>query len=287
MIQAIVLDVDGVFIGEKIGYNFPDPHPEVIKTFKQIRERGIPIILCTAKPYKSIEKVIESAKLHNVHIADGGAVLYDPLDKAVLEETIIEKETAKKIIQICLDNRTYIEFYTLQNYYVQKDEAGTLTEKHIQILQFSPTIVDSLTEESTHHAITKIMPITRDEKERDTITKLLKPFTDTIALAWGSHPYVGTNPFGIITNKNVSKKVGFEKVIKSLNIPFEDVLSVGDSVSDWKFMELTGYVGTLENAKDELKELVKTKGEGHFAIGKSVDENGLLDIFDYFLSLKS
>lgn len=284
MIQAIILDVDGVFIGEKVGYNFPDPHPEILKRLRKLRISEIPIVLCTAKPYKSIENVINFAQLHNVHIADGGAVLYDPLDKVVLEEITIEKETARNVLQVCLDNKTYVEFYTLKNYFVQKDQMGVLTEKHIKILQFPPITVDSLVEESMHHSITKIMPITNNERERDIIIDLLKPFSDKISLMWGSHPYVGKNPFGIITNRTVSKKIAVEKVIKALNISPENVLSVGDSVSDWQFMQLTGYVGTLDNAKDELKELVKTKEENHYAIGKSVDENGLLDILQKLLN---
>jgi hydroxymethylpyrimidine pyrophosphatase-like HAD family hydrolase len=89
-------------------------------------------------------------------------------------------------------------------------------------------------------------------------------------------------PFGIITNKHVSKKIAVEKVMQNLNVSFDNALAVGDSVSDWTYMGLAGYVGTLDNAKRELKELVKTKGNGKYTVGKSVDENGLLDILTFF-----
>jgi len=40
-IKAIILDVDGVIVGDKAGYNAPYPPPEVINKLKQIREKGV------------------------------------------------------------------------------------------------------------------------------------------------------------------------------------------------------------------------------------------------------
>jgi len=39
----------------------------------------------------------------------------------------------------------------------------------------------------------------------------------------------------------------------------------------------------MGNGSDELKELAKQKGEGNYYIGKHVDENGIIEILDYFL----
>jgi hydroxymethylpyrimidine pyrophosphatase-like HAD family hydrolase len=47
MISVIILDVDGVIVDEKIGYNSPWPHPGVIAKLKQIEQSGIPISLCS------------------------------------------------------------------------------------------------------------------------------------------------------------------------------------------------------------------------------------------------
>ncbi len=49
MINAIILDIDGVIVGEKIGFNSPNPHPDVLKALPNVREKDIPIILCSAK----------------------------------------------------------------------------------------------------------------------------------------------------------------------------------------------------------------------------------------------
>ena len=67
-----------------------------------------------------------------------------------------------------------------------------------------------------------------------------------------------------------------------MNIPLEDILAVGDSTSDWQFIELCGYGAAMGNASDQLKKLVKTKQEAHFYIGGNVDKNGIIEILNYF-----
>src|SRR3989338_9450622 len=74
-IKGIILDIDGVIIGQKIGFNSPSPHPDVIRALREIRLKGIFISLCTAKPHFAVDDIINLAKLDNLHISDGGSVI--------------------------------------------------------------------------------------------------------------------------------------------------------------------------------------------------------------------
>ncbi len=58
-------------------------------------------------------------------------------------------------------------------------------------------------------------------------------------------------------------------------------MGVGHSLTDWQFIGICGFAGAMGNATDDLKKLVSSKGD-HGYIGKSVDANGILDIFEYF-----
>ena len=68
-----------------------------------------------------------------------------------------------------------------------------------------------------------------------------------------------------------------------MSVPLENILAVGDSASDWQFIELCGYAGAMGNASEKLKRLVATKEEGHYCIGNSVNENGIIEILNYFI----
>lgn len=280
MIKAIILDIDGVIVGEKIGFNFPHPNSEVLMRMQKVRESGIPIILCTAKPSFSITDIVIDSHLNNPHITDGGAIIIDPLDNLIVEKLTIEDGLAKTILQELLTRNIYTEFYTAEDYFIQKNEVGEITKIHEDILQRKAKILESLVDESSKFDITKIMLFSRDVEDKEKISKLLEPFDQLASINWGLHPTALPRQIGFIVNKKTSKKDAVIKALESLNISLDDTLGIGDSTSDWKFIGLCNYAATLENGTEELKVLVKSKPNSF--IGKSVDENGLLDIFDHF-----
>src|SRR3989344_1804715 len=279
MIKGIILDIDGVIIGQKIGLNSPTPHPDVIRALREIRSKGIFISLCTANPHFAVDDIINLAKLDNLHISDGGSVIIDPINSVVVKKFVIEKLIAKDIIKTYLENDVYIEFYNGEDYFIQKNQHSEITKKHLHILQRNPVEVDLLAIESTLNEITKIMPIAKDEKDKIRLAEIFKPFQSKLTLHWGIHPVALPLQFGIITAPGISKKQGAIEIAKYYDVSFKDILGVGDSTSDWEFIQLCSYAGAVGNASKELKELIPQKGQGNFYIGKTVDENGILDIF--------
>lgn len=281
-IKAIILDVDGVIIGEKIGFNFPYPHPDVTSKLKEIRNKGIPIFLCTAKPHSSIEKIIKDAHLNNIHVTQGGAVLINPVNNKVIKKHLIDKKLSKKVIQLFIDDNTYTEFYSLSDYFIQNSQQSEITKIHFDILQKEPVIVSSLADETQKQDIVKIMPIAKNEEDKRRLTDLFSPFNKNLTFSWGSHPIALPRLFGIITAPGISKKQAVSEISKHENVLPSEMLAVGDSTSDWQFIEQCGFAAAMGNATNELKKLVLSKGKDFSFIGKSVDENGILDIFNHF-----
>jgi len=282
MIKGIILDIDGVIIGEKIGFNSPNPHPLVIQKLKEVRAKGIIISLCTAKPHYSIQTIINDAELNNLHITNGGGVIIDPIDAIILKKHVIEKDIAEKVLSCYLDNGIYTEFYTPEDYFLQNNQKNDLTKVHTHILQKDPKYSTSLVEESKNQDIVKIMPIANNEEDKERLTKMFEPFKDKLTLSWGIHPIALPHLFAIITAKGISKKQAALEIASNYQIKPDELLGIGDSTSDWQFMESCNYVATLENGSKELKSLIQSKGEDHHTVGKSVDENGILDIFEFF-----
>jgi hydroxymethylpyrimidine pyrophosphatase-like HAD family hydrolase len=285
MIKGIILDVDGVIVGEKIDYNSPWPHPDVIAELKRVKSLGIPITLCTAKPHFSIDKIIEDAGLDNLHITDGGGVIIDPIAGKVVAEYNLDFDSATQVIKKLLEENVYTEFYTVDNYYIQESQvADGITPGHRHVLQQDPVIVDDLVVEAGKQKITKIMPIALNEKDKERVVSIMSQFDDLVKTSWGVHPVILPLQFGIVTAHGISKKEAAISIASSLNIPMSDYLGVGDSPSDWQFIELCGYAGAMGNAKQELQDLVKSKSEGNYIVGNSVDENGIIKILQQFIN---
>ncbi len=281
MIKALVIDIDGVIVGEKIGYNTPYPHPDVINRLAAIKNSGIPVVLCTAKPHYSIAPIIESAKLTNPHITFAGGIIIDPLQNKIVESHPISSPLSENILRACIAENFYMELYTRDAYYVLKNQVSDLTKVHTHILQQEPILVDSLEQVASTQEIFKILPIVPDESGIPKVTDTLAPFMNSIETTWSIHPIAKPHQFCNIAPKNVSKRQATLNVLSHLGIEPNDTLSVGDSTSDWKFMELCGFVATLENGQEPLKKLVSDKGNAGF-IGGHVDTNGFLAIVDHF-----
>lgn len=283
-IKGIILDVDGVIVGEKIGVNSPNPHESVIKGLKDLHQKnGIGISLCTAKPHFAISQIIDDAQLNNLHITDGGGVIINPIDNVIIRKHTIDSMMAKRVLQKYLDNNVYVEFYTPKGYFIQKDKVSKITDGHTHVLQQEPTLLDDLAGSTTEHEITKIIPIAIDEKDKERVTSLFQDFQDKLTLSWGVHPVVLPLQFGIITAHGISKKQGAIEISESSKVSFENMLGIGDSESDWQFIGPCRYGAAMGNASQELKNLVVSKGSDFSFIGPSVDEHGILKILNHFL----
>lgn len=281
MIRALVLDVDGVLVGEKIGFNSPNPNEEVISRLSNIKAAGIPVILCTGKPHYSVSAIIEGASLTNPHITNGGSVVINPIDNAILQQHTIPTQLALQILDACGKNNIYTEVYTVNAYYVLHAMQSRLTELHAHVLQQAPVLVDSLQEIARAHDVVKLMPIVKDESEIPAVERILAPFKDRISTAWGLHPVANPHQFCGITKQGISKEQMTIDVLNYVGVNPQDALGVGDSTSDWKYMQRTGFVAAMANAQDGLRSLVIQKGASGY-IGGHVDENGILAIFDHF-----
>lgn len=280
-IKAIVLDVDGVIVGDKAGYNAPYPPAAVIDNLKQIRKSGIYIILCSAKPYYSVKKIVDDAHLNNIQTALAGGLLIDSTNNKVIKKHVIENNAAIELVKIFLEKNIYTEIYTNDNYYIQKSQQDNLTKLRNDTLLFKPIIVDNLVDQITRSEIIKIIPIARNYDGKKIIEEIFLNFNNKLMMGWGTQPTIKDHYFGNTTAYGVSKKQSVLEIVNLYGITAKEVLGVGDNLTDWDFIGICGYAGAMGNATQELKKLIQSKGKNGY-VGKSVNENGVLDIFEYF-----
>jgi hydroxymethylpyrimidine pyrophosphatase-like HAD family hydrolase len=284
MIKALILDVDGVIVGNKEGTNFPLPHSKIIQVFKKLNTQGLPIILCTAKFRYAIEEIISQAELHNPHITDGGALVIDPVDNILIKKHVIDPSVVQSCLDSFLKRGLFVEIYTAESYYhqaSQMQEFAELTQKRIQILQMDPIIVDSLKDAAKNLEVIKVINFVK-ETDKAKVDEVVREIGGHVNTIWTSHPYLKPYRPLVITAPGVTKAQGSKEALDSLSITFDEVLGVGDSASDWDFMQHCGYVATLANGDEKIKELVKEKESDRCFIAPHVNDNGMLDILRHF-----
>jgi len=246
-----------------------------------MREKGIYVILCSAKPYYSVKKIVDDAQLNNIQTALAGAILIDPSNLTVVKKHVIENNIATGLTKKILDNNIYTEIYMTDKYFIQKSQKNEITKLHNFTLSFEPIMVNDLINQIKKSKIIKILPVTKTDEERKIVEQIFLNYKDKLAIGWSTHPAIKGYFFGNITASGISKKQSILEIVSMYKINTKNILGVGDSLTDWDFIGVCGYAGAMGNATEDLKKLVLSKGDNGY-IGKSVNENGILDIFNYF-----
>lgn len=143
-------------------------------------------------------------------------------------------------------------------------------------------IVSDLLKAAEQEAVIKIMPVATDVENSKVISKLFEPFLSKLNLYWAVHPIALPRQFGIVLPRGIDKTTGVKELVTNLKLSLDEILGVGDSTSDWQFLQHCKYVAAMGNASEELKSLVRSKPSEYSFIAPSVDENGILEIFKHW-----
>lgn len=280
MIRAVVLDIDGVILGDKKGFNFPHPSKKVREAIRKIHDSGIPVSLLSAKPAFTAYENIKSLGIDNPHIAAGGGVIFNPMRDEIINIIAIKPHDVLYLLKV-LPKNVYVNFFGINEYYLQKNQVSKFTDLYADFAGRSPILIDDFKKIINKEPIMKINIAVFSKKEKEEISKIMKFLSNKFSFKWGLTPYLAPTQIMNVSAKGISKRSGIEYLAKYLKISLDEILGVGDEMFDWDFLEVCGYKAAMGNASDELKEKINVK-DRHQMIAGHVNDDGILDVFKYF-----
>lgn len=280
MIKAIVLDIDGVVIGNLPGVNFPYPSRKVSETLQEIHKKGIPVSFLTGKTTFAAWENISKIGIDNPHIADGGAVIFNPIQNKIIKKEVLEHEDLIKLLNL-LGKDAYVNIFTIKNYYLLKTLVNDYTKKYENFIGKSPVLIDNYLDLIKDEEISKVNISAFNINEKEKIDEVLEKLRNSFNFSWSSGPNTGDVQTAVVTSSNASKKHGVKYLADYLKVDLGDVLGVGDTIHDWDFIEICGYKGVMGNGTEELKSKLDKNDINH-VIGGHINEDGIIDIFKKF-----
>lgn len=281
--KAIVLDIDGVIVGSKIGLNSPLPHPDVIAKIKEAQDRGIYVTLCTGRASFCTEHVANSLGLDSFCVTDGGALFCNFHTHEYTEKHLLSKNDLNYIVNIMLENNIPITLKNFANYnFLETQKCAGITSL-AKAVNTTPKYVSDFSDIINCGEVTNIVLISHSMEERLKIENILSSMNlDNVSIGWTKNSIEPKYHYAVVSSNSATKSLGILKLFEIEGISFDNALGVGDTAHDWQFMQHCKYVSAMGNATDELKELVETHGDYGY-IGESVNKNGIIGILNRFM----
>ena len=255
MIKAIFFDVDGTLISLKNGL-IPVSTKAAIK---QLRQKGIKVILATGRAFKDIVN-LEGIDFDGF-ITSNGACCIDSKGE-IMVQRFISKESLARLACYLEEKPFPCEFSTDKGTFINVVNDEVLSLCHLLHLPVPP--------------LAEISQIIKNEVMQlgvfvDSITekKLLSDvLTDCESSRW-------TPIFADINVKNCDKASGVDRFLTHFGIEREFTIAFGDGENDISMLKHVAIGVAMNNASDEVK------NAADYVTG-TIDENGIVYALNYF-----
>lgn len=266
-IKWLICDIDGSLMNPSSGLYVKD---EVKNKLIELEEKGMKIILNSARTFQGVyplSKQLNMEKYGGYVISCNGVHVYDVQTNDTVFEYPLEKEVCEDMWNICVEHGV-IPSFTQPDYAVCKEFV-----KGYELDSYNCDLVYKVSETCTITNTVWKFSIAGTKEEMDAhfdeVKEIVEKKYNVLAVR-------STLEMGDVVNASSSKYKTCDRLFKMLGVDWKDVSTIGDGTSDLECVKYSGLGVTLENAKENVKEVADI-------IVPSCFEDGCLEWLDYLL----
>ena len=263
-IEIIFVDIDGTLVTSE-----KEVTERTRVSIKRVVDKGIKVVLVSGRDVIHTIEKSKAANASNIVISTNGAEIFDYERNHYIYLSKLDKHHVEKTWNYCKENQIGLILKT--NLFVYYNDYSLVTNgykyKHINDISECDTDI-----------VAQFL-ITSNNSE--TLEKTI-PFFKELGLnitSFSSSYLTNKNPNYYsfdINNKNISKGIGIERLMRYLNIKKENSMCFGDFINDLEMFDACGIRVAMGNAQKALKE------KSDF-VTKTNDEDGVAYFLDKYL----
>jgi len=272
--RLLALDVDGTLLDP--GGNL---RPAVQQAIADVRRRGIRVILCTGRRFRSALPISRALQLDTPLVVHNGALVKDPISTETLHQTVLHPTVYQQAVE-CLRQLSvpmlYVDAFN--------ENIDILTENMQRAHPFQQAY---LTDNLAHCRIVPdlnappaygvvLMSIMAEVTH---LLPLRSQLMETLGASAHLHLLINKNYQGHILEvlpPNVSKWNALRQLAAAEGVSAESIVAVGDDENDMQMIQHAGLGIAMDNAPENVK-AVADHVTGHNA------EDGLVQAIKRFL----
>lgn len=238
-ISAVLTDVDGTLVTKDKRLT-----DRAIAAVARLRERGIIFTVTSGRPPRGMRMLVEPLGLTMPMAAFNGGAIVLP-DLSVLDERQLPDYLLPALIDMIEAHGLDVWLFSSSDWYVRSLDAPRVGRETSNI-QFPPVVVRSLSEVPT--GVVKIVGVSEDRARVAACEAELQQTFGTQVSAARSQPH-----YVDVTQPTANKGEVVARLSRYLNIPMENIATIGDQFNDILMFKKSGLSVAMGNASDDVK----------------------------------
>ena len=246
--DLIISDYDGTLGGAST--NTIDK--ETVDAINAFTNKGGKFVVCTGRMFASAQAICKSVNLNGIVVAFQGAMIKDIQSGYSYFSGGLSPEVASKVVESFMKEGEQVVAFIGDELYHQNHKAyldfyqHLLKVKSVGVSDLAKTILEK------NQTVSKVCILCDKEKAF--------ALADKYNEIMGGKQVIFNNGADVIVeavNPNYTKKFAVEFLAKHFNIPYERIMTVGDSTNDIGLMQGAWHGVAVGNAREELKAYAK------------------------------
>lgn len=249
MIKLIAIDLDGTLLNSK-----KEITKENMEALHYARQKGVKIVICTGRPYLGMKHLVEEIGLNSdddyVIIFNGAQVRRASNGEVLISSKLTQSDMERWYAE---SNRLDLPFNPIDDEWVYEPLAYPEGYESLYVGHISqaPAKTVDFSYFSSEHTFNKFV-VTVDEAH------LSKQLTKIDMTLMTEYSIALSHPFQLeIMASGTNKGEAVRQFAEKLNIPMDEVVTIGDQENDRSMLELPVHSVAMGNASDSLKELAE------------------------------
>ena len=239
-IRMVIADVDGTLVTqEKVLTN------RAAEAVLRLHEAGIQFSVTSGRPPRGMAMLIEPLRLTQPLAAFNGGVLIQPDLTTVVDQRFLPEAVPEKVIELIERHGLDVWLYTDTGWFVRDQNAPHVAREQWTV-KFPPTVVKTF--EGLLGRVAKIVGVSDDYDRVAKCEKDVQQAGGTHISAARSQPY-----YLDVTHPQANKGGVVLAMSKLLNIPAEEIATIGDMPNDVLMFEKSGVSIAMGNASAEVQ----------------------------------
>lgn len=265
MIQLLALDLDDTLLGADLNIS-----PRNREALKAAEDRGVRIVLASGRVVAAMERYADELGMFErpgYMISDNGSTVTSTLPRAVLVQHTLERTLFLQLVEAFRVLDLPVQVYQDRSIFVNRAVSGLGAE--VKITGFSRQVVPDLG--TLTFAPTKIVVPGDPEVLPMALEVIRSAFGDKVN-AFISKPY-----FLEVLPIQADKGTALGYVARTLGIPPQDVMAMGDAANDLGMIRFAGWGVAMANGIEEVRQAARVVSSATHA------EDGVAEVLERYV----